>query len=149
MFLDFYNMREQPFGCSPDTRFLYLGTSHREALASLYYAVKTQCGFTALIGDPGLGKTTLTFQLLEKVQTVARSVFLCQTQCNSRELVRYILSELGATDTGSMDIVALHNKMKEIISCEMAAGRRVILAIDEAQNLDDEVLGDYSTPVEF
>ena len=140
MFVDFYNMREQPFGCSPDTRFLYLGTSHREALASLYYAVKTHCGFTTLIADPGLGKTTLTFQLLEKLQPAARSVFLCQTQCNSRELVRYILSELGATDTGSMDIVALHSKMKEIISCEMAAGRRVILAIDEAQNLDDEVL---------
>lgn len=139
MFLDFYQMREQPFGGTPDPRFLYLGKSHREALASLFYGMEADSGFTTLIANPGLGKTTLTFQLLEKLQRVARTVFLCQTQCNSRELLHYVLNDLGV-DAKGMDIVSMHNKMKENLSREMQAGRRFVLAIDEAQNLDPDVL---------
>ena len=68
MFLDFYQMQEQPFGVTPDPRFLYLGQSHREALASLYYGIEADRGFMVLIAPPGLGKTTLIFQLIEKLQ---------------------------------------------------------------------------------
>ena len=139
MFLDFYQMREQPFGVTPDPRFLYLGKSHREALASLFYGIESDRGFVALIAQPGLGKTTLTFQLLEKLQRAARTVFLFQTQCNSRELVHYLLNDLGVDATG-MDIVSMNNKLNVILSREMLAGRRFVLAIDEAQNLDPEVL---------
>jgi general secretion pathway protein A len=139
MFLDFYQMREQPFGVTPDPRFLFLGRSHREALASLFYGIESDRGFMALIADPGLGKTTLTFQLLEKLQRVARTVFLFQTQCNSRELFEYLLNDLGIDSTG-MGIVSMHNKLNEALSREMLAGRRFVLAIDEAQNLDPTVL---------
>ncbi len=66
MFLGFYGLREQPFGVTPDPRFLYLSPAHREALASLYYGIESGCGFLALIAKPGMGKTTLLFQLLEK-----------------------------------------------------------------------------------
>ena len=139
MFLDFYQMREQPFGVTPDPRFLYLGQSHREALASLFYGIQADRGFVALIAQPGLGKTTLTFQLLEKLQQAARTVFLFHTQCDSNELFHYLLNALGVDATG-MDIVSMHNKINEILSREMLAGRRFVLAIDEAQNLDPEVL---------
>src|ERR1700758_2434602 len=90
MFLDFYKMKAQPFGVTPDPRFLYLGKSHREALASLYYGIESDRGFVALIAQPGLGKTTLTFQLLEKLQQASRTVFLFQTKCNSKELFHYL-----------------------------------------------------------
>ena len=63
MFLDFYKMKDQPFGVTPDPRFLYLGQSHREALASLYYGIQSDRGFVALIAQPGLGKTTLAQEL--------------------------------------------------------------------------------------
>ena len=139
MFLDFYKMKEQPFGVTPDPRFLYLGQSHREALASLYYGIESDRGFVALIAQPGLGKTTLTFQLLEKLQQASRTVFLFQTQCNSKELFHYLLNGLGV-DAEGMELVSMHNKLNEILSREMLAGRRFILAIDEAQNLDPEVL---------
>ena len=56
MFLDFFEMKVQPFGVTPDPRFLYLGKSHREALASLYYGIQSDRGFVALIAPPGLGK---------------------------------------------------------------------------------------------
>jgi general secretion pathway protein A len=139
MFLEFYQMREQPFGVTPDQRFLYLGKSHREALASLFYGIESDRGFVALIAEPGLGKTTLTFQLLEKLQKAARTVFLFQTQCNSRELIHYLLDGLGVDGTG-MDIVSMNNKLNVILSREMLAGRRFVLAIDEAQNLEPDVL---------
>ncbi len=139
MFLDFYQMKDQPFGVTPDPRFLYLGKSHREALASLYYSVESDRGFVALIAQPGLGKTTLTFQLLEKLQQDSRTVFLFQTQCNSKELFHYLLNGLGV-DAEGMELVTMHNKLNQILSREMLAGRRFVLAIDEAQNLAPEVL---------
>jgi general secretion pathway protein A len=139
MFLDFYKMKEQPFGVTPDPRFLYLGESHREALASLYYGVESDRGFTALIAQPGLGKTTLTFQLLEKLQQSCRTVFLFQTQCNPKEFFQYLLNGLGV-DAEGMELVSMHNKLNEILAREMLSGRRFILAVDEAQNLAPEVL---------
>ena len=139
MFLEFYKMREQPFGVTPDPRFLYLGESHREALASLYYGVEADRGFMALIAQPGLGKTTLAFQLLEKLQQSARTVFLFQTQCNPKEFFQYLLNGLGI-DAEGMELVSMHNKLNEILAREMLAGRRFVLVIDEAQNLAPEVL---------
>lgn len=139
MFLDFYQLREQPFGVTPDPRFLYLGRSHREALASLYCSIEAERGFAALIAYPGMGKTTLAFQLLERLQLASRTVFLFQTQCNGREFFRYLLNGLGV-DSQGMELVAMHNRLNQILSREMLAGRRFILAVDEAQNLEPEVL---------
>src|SRR5208337_1463675 len=62
-----------------------------------------------------------------------------QTQCNSREFFQYLLSELGVDTTG-MGLVALHNKLNEMLFEEMLAGKRFVLIVDEAQNLDDAVL---------
>ena len=139
MFLDFYQLKEQPFGVTPDPRFLYLGQSHREALASLYYGIASDRGFVALIAPPGLGKTTLTFQLLEKLQQASRTAFLFQTKCNTKEFFHYLLNGLGVNAEG-MELVSMHSKLNEILCREMLAGRRFILAIDEAQNLDSDVL---------
>ena len=139
MFLEFYKMKEQPFGVTPDPRFLYLGRGHREALASLHYGIESNRGFVALIAQPGLGKTTLTFQLLEKLQQASRTVFLFQTQCNTKELFHYLLNGLGV-DADGMELVTMHNKLNQILSREMLAGRRFVLAIDEAQNLEPGVL---------
>ena len=65
MFLKFFGLRQQPFGVTPDPRFLYLSSAHREALASLFYGIEAERGFLALIAKPGMGKTTLLFHLLE------------------------------------------------------------------------------------
>jgi len=151
MFLDFYGLREQPFGVTPDPRFLYLSPAHREALASLYYGVEAERGFLALIAKPGLGKTTLLFHLLEKLRRNARTVFLFQTQCNSREFMRFLLAELGV-EGPDLDFVHLHEQFNKMLLAESRAGRRFIVVIDEAQNLDASVLetvrllSDFETP---
>ncbi len=65
MFLDYFGLIEQPFGVTPDPRFLQMGAKHREALASLMYGMDCNRGFLALIAEPGMGKTSLLYQLME------------------------------------------------------------------------------------
>jgi type II secretory pathway predicted ATPase ExeA len=139
MFLDFYGLKEQPFGVTPDPHFLYLGASHREALASLSYGVKTGRGLLALIAPPGMGKTTLLFRFLEHLRRSARTVFLFQTQCDSKGLLHYLLGDLGIKTPGQ-DLVTMHDQLNAVLLEEARAGRRFVLVIDEAQNLDDAVL---------
>src|SRR5712675_1580365 len=140
MFLDFFGLREQPFGVSPDPKYLYFSPSHREALASLFYGIETGRGFLALIAEPGMGKTSLLFQLLERLKGSIRSAFLFQTQCDSRELLRYLLEALGVEGGPEADLVQLHSRLNQFLLAETAAGRRVVVFIDEAQNLSDSAL---------
>ncbi len=86
-----------------------------------------------------MGKTTLLYQLLEDLRDSARTVLVSQTQCNSREFIEYILQGLGA-DVKGMGLVAMHGKLNEILFEELLAGKRFVLVVDEAQNLDDSVL---------
>ncbi len=151
MFLEFYQLREQPFGVTPDPRYLYFSPTHREALASLFYGVETGRGFLALLAAPGMGKTTLLFQLLERLKDSVRSAFLFQTQCDSRELLRYVLDGLGL-ESQDHDLVRMHGRLNEFLFREALAGRRVVLVIDEAQNLSDaaletvRLLSDFEAP---
>ena len=139
MFLDFYRLREQPFGVTPDPRYLYFSPGHREALASLLCGIETGRGFLSLVAEPGMGKTTLLFQLLQRCRGYVHSAFLFQTQCDSRELIRYLLNDLGLRSDGE-DFVRMHSELNEFLFRESLAGRQVVVFIDEAQNLSDTVL---------
>jgi type II secretory pathway predicted ATPase ExeA len=139
MIHDFFGLHEQPFGVTPDPRYLYLADSHREALASLIYGVEMNRGFLALIARPGMGKTTLLFHLLEKFRHSARTALLFQTQCSSRELLRFLLSEFGVENKED-DLVRMHERFNQYLMEQSLAGQRVIVVIDEAQNLEPPVL---------
>lgn len=139
MFLEFYKLREQPFSDTPDPRYVYLGPTHREALASLFYGINAGRGFLALIAEPGMGKTTLLFHLLELLRNSARTAFLFQTQCDSRELLRYLLADLEI-DTREKDLAWMHERLKEVLIGEARAGKQFVVFIDEAQNLSDSAL---------
>ncbi len=151
MFLDFYGLREQPFGVTPDPKYLYWTASHREALASIHYGLLSNLGFVALIAPPGLGKTTLLFHLLEKMRGVARTAFVFQTQCSPHEFLRYVMADLGCP-VDEHDPVALHARLNNMLIEQASAGKRFVLIIDEAQNLDRPVLetvrllSDFETP---
>lgn len=151
MFLDFYGLREQPFGVTPDPKYLFLSRTHHEALAALLDGIKADRGFMAIIAEPGMGKTTILYRLMEEVRDSARTVFLFQTQCDSREFFRYLLSELGIKST-RMGLVSMHKKLNEVLFSEMLAGKRFVIIVDEAQNLEGPVLetirllSDFETP---
>jgi type II secretory pathway predicted ATPase ExeA len=139
MFLEYYNLLEQPFGVTPDTRFLYLNRMYREALASLWYGIKERRGFMALVAQPGMGKTTLLFQLLERLRkTSARTAFLFQTTCDSDDLIRYLLLDLGILP--APDVPSMHHQLNEALLHEARAGRQFVFVIDEAQNLSASAL---------
>jgi N-acetylmuramoyl-L-alanine amidase/type II secretory pathway predicted ATPase ExeA len=139
MFLEFFGLHAQPFGVTPDPAYLYPSQTHCEALDALTEGIQSGRGFLALVAEPGMGKTTLLYQVLDALRDKARTAFLFQTQCSSREFFQYLLSELGIDSTG-MGLVAMHNKLNEILFAEMLAGRRFVLIVDEAQNLDESVL---------
>jgi general secretion pathway protein A len=139
MFLEYYKLTEQPFGVTPDSRFLYLGPKHREALASLVYGTESNRGFLALIARPGMGKTSLLYHYLSYLRDKARTAFIFRTDCDSREFIRHLLIDLGI-DVAGMDLPAMHDSLNRLLTEEMNAGRRFVLVIDEAQNLDEKVL---------
>jgi general secretion pathway protein A len=138
-FLDYWGLNEQPFGVTPDPRFLYLGPTHRQALAALTYGTELNRGFLTLIAKPGMGKTSLLFQYLATLRNKARTAFLFQTLGDARDLMCYLLSDLGLDGAGK-DLPAMHSILNQLLMEEMRAGRRLVLVIDEAQNLDERVL---------
>lgn len=151
MFLQHYRLNEQPFGVTPDPRFLYLGPKHRQALTALTYGTELNRGFLTLIAKPGMGKTSLLFQFLGAVRNNARTAFLFQTMSDARDLMRYLFADLGLDGTGK-DLPEMHAILNQVLMEEMRAGRRLILVIDEAQNLDEKglefvrLLSNFETP---
>jgi general secretion pathway protein A len=139
MVLNYYKLAEQPFGVTPDPRYLFLSETHREAMASALYGVRTGRGFTALIALPGMGKTTLLFDFLHKTRDEARTVFLFQSQCNPQDFLRSLLADLGIDDEGG-DNLRMHRKLNECLLSESGRGKRLVVVLDEAQNLDEAVL---------
>lgn len=139
MFLRFYGLNEQPFGVTPDPRFLYLGPAHQEAFASLVYGIETGRGFMALIAPPGLGKTTMVLHLMEKLRDSALTAFLFQTHTDSKEFLKNLLLDLDAEPAGQ-DLSDLQAQLRELLIQGSGAGKRLVVVIDEAQNLDDSVL---------
>jgi general secretion pathway protein A len=139
MVLDYYRLEEQPFGVTPDPRYLFLTPTHKEALNSLVYGIEAGCGFVALIATPGSGKTTLIFEMLHILRDKARIVFLFQTISTPTDLLRSLLSGLGVRDLQG-NLVEMQIRLRDLLTEQYRLGKRVVVVIDEAQNLDDSVL---------
>jgi general secretion pathway protein A len=139
MVLDYYNLKEEPFGVAPDPRYLYLSPVHREALATLSYGIRNRRGAMSLIAKPGMGKTTILFELLSQLEASARTVFLFQTLCSPKELLRGLLRDLGLVEDHG-DILRMQEQLNRVLVAEARQGRTVVVVIDEAQNLEDSAL---------
>lgn len=139
MFLQFYGMREQPFGVTPDPRFIHFSRTHREALSTLFCGIQDHRGFLALIAPPGTGKTTLLFYLLERLQASARTVFLFDTPSDPEDLMLYLASDLGL-NTAGLRSFNMRQQFDALLSKERLAGKNVVIVVDEAQNLSHPVL---------
>ena len=139
MVLHYYKLREQPFGVTPGRGDLYASATHREALASLLYGIDSGLGFVALIGQPGMGKTTLLFEILRRLRDSTRTIFIFQTIVTPTDLLRALLIELGVDDD-QMDLIQMQAKLNQILLEHASTGKRLVVIVDEAQNLDDSVL---------
>jgi type II secretory pathway predicted ATPase ExeA len=138
MLTEHFKLGMQPFGATPDPKFLYLSQTHREALASLFYAIHSGRGFAALIAPPGMGKTTLLTHLLGLLMPTSQTAFLFQTLCGPEDFLRFLLADLGIENKG--DMACMHANLDAYLLQQSKNGRKVVVIIDEAQNLDDRVL---------
>jgi len=153
MVLNFYKVAEPPFGVTPDPEFLYLGKTHREALASLLHGLTAGRGFTALIAGAGMGKTALLRLIVQKLQDSMRVAFLPHAHRTPRELLANLLTTLGA-ESADDSFLAMHSKLNEALVREHNAQKRFVVVIDEAQDLGEpalellRVLSNVETPRE-
>ena len=138
MFTKYFNLSEQPFGTTPDPRFLFNSDSHREALASLYCAFYANRGFTALIAEPGMGKTTLLFEFLERMRGCAKTIFLFNTFCSPDDIVAYILRDSGLEPGPT--VAERYRQINDLLAAEAKLERPVVLVVDESQNLSTHTL---------
>ena len=141
MYEEFYHLTEKPFTLSPDPSFLYLGKSHRRAMNILEYGVESDAGITVISGEVGTGKTTLVRSLLAELGDDVTVGLITNTQRNFGDLLKWVLLAYDL-DTDESDHVRLYHMLVEFVTQEHRQGRRVLLIIDEAQNLSSEALED-------
>ena len=142
MYTSFFGLGEKPFAITPDPRYLFMSERHAEALAHLLYGINEAGGFIQLTGEVGTGKTTVVRSLLERMPGHADVAVILNPQLTPVEFVLTICEELGIfmrdEDASSIkDLVDLLNK--RLLEAH-AKGRRVVVIVDEAQNLTPETL---------
>lgn len=140
MYCDFFGFSEKPFTITPNPHFVFLSSIHREAFARLLYGVDSHAGFIALTGEVGTGKTTMLRTLLAGLDPEKYSSALIFNPCMSGEqLVAAICREFGVEIAGQSRYGALDTLNSFLIE-QNSIGRTVVLVIDEAQNLEPDVL---------
>jgi general secretion pathway protein A len=140
MYETHFGLRIKPFAVTPNPRFLYPARSHREALAALIYGVKQRRGFICLVGEVGTGKTTLLRALLERLDVSLCTVLITHTTLDREGLLRMILHDL-LIPHASLIRVEMIQALHDFVIAELESGHfPPLLILDEAQNLDDDVL---------
>ncbi len=140
MYLDFYGFREKPFNLTPDPCFVFLSKTHKEAFAHLLYGINNRAGFIGLTGEVGSGKTTVLRALFSQLDADHHRTALIFNPCLSApELLHSINREFGISTDASKGPGALE-ALNLFLLEQNAEGRTVVLAIDEAQNLEASVL---------
>lgn len=135
-----FGLTEKPFSLTPNPRFLYLSRTHQEALAHLRYGLENRVGFIAVTGEVGTGKTTILRQLFEQLdETRFRLAMIFNPRLSVMELLRNVNREFGLPARKRSNL-ALVEELNQFLLAENRAGRIPTLIIDEAQNLEADVL---------
>ena len=142
MYLSFFGLNEKPFAITPDPRYLYLSERHAEALAHLLYGINEAGGFVQLTGEVGTGKTTTIRSLLAQTPKNAEVALILNPRMTPPEFLLTICEELGigVPDAAEHSLKDLVDILNDYLLRAHAGGRRVVLVVDEAQNLAPAVL---------
>jgi general secretion pathway protein A len=142
MYLSFFGLNEKPFAITPDPRYLYLSERHAEALAHLLYGINEAGGFVQLTGEVGTGKTTIVRSLLAQTPKNAEIALILNPKMTAPEFLLTICEELGigVPDSATESLKDLVDILSGYLLRAHAGGRRVVVVVDEAQNLAPTVL---------
>lgn len=135
-----FGFRERPFSLSPDPEFLFWSKAHARAMAVLEYGLVTRAPLTVVTGEVGTGKTTLIQALLQKLDDEVTLGLISNAQGDRGDLLRWVMNALEVPLPAERDYVSLFQHFQNFVIEEYAAGRHVVLVIDEAQNLGAEML---------
>ncbi len=139
MYETFYGLKEKPFSIQPDPDFLYFGRRHTLAYAMLEFGVQNGAGFSVISGEIGCGKTTLIRHLLNNLAPGIMVGMVNNTSREIADLLEWIMLSFGLPYEG-MSKVALYDAFQRFLIQQYALGRRVLLIVDEAQNLNPDAL---------
>jgi len=139
MYNNFFGFKEGPFQLVPNPAYLFLSKSHEEAMAHLNYAIHQGEGFVELTGEVGTGKTTLCRAFLEKIEKNTEAAYIFNPKLDSMQLLKAINDEFGISSDKNT-IKELIDTLNNFLMRKRASGKKVVLIIDEAQNLSNEVL---------
>ena len=141
MYLEYFGLTEKPFQITPDPRFLYMSRRHRDGFAHLLYGADEAGGFVLLTGEVGTGKTTLCRSALESITDNVRIALILNPKQSPLELVASICDELQVAYPKKVSsIKALIDRLNLFLLKAYGQGQRIVVVIDEAQNLTSEVL---------
>jgi len=140
IYTDFYGLAGRPFAIAPDPDLIYWSSAHKRAYSLLEYGIITRAPITLITGDVGTGKTVLIQQLLRSAGEDVTYGLVSNAQGGRDELLRWVLLALGQPAKSSDTYVDLYARFEEHLVAEYAAGRRVVLVFDEAQNLTADSL---------
>ncbi|MCP3673097.1 MAG: AAA family ATPase [Gammaproteobacteria bacterium] len=140
MYDKYFGLTDKPFSIAPDPRYLFMSEQHREALAHLVYGVGEGGGFVLLTGEVGTGKTTVCRCLLEQLPKNTRIAFILNPKLSATELLANACDELHINYSENPNLKHLTDVLNEFLLKSHAAGLKIVLMIDEAQNLSSEVL---------
>ena len=140
MYEKFYNLKARPFRLSPDPRFLFRSKVHTKALAYLSYGLQTGEGFIVITGGVGTGKTTLSRLILSRInKSKVIAVELVTSQLESDDLLRLVAAALGLAHQDLPKSTLLRN-IETFLMARAREGKRVLLLVDEVQNLSPGAL---------
>ena len=135
MYEEFYGLQERPFTTVPDPQFLYWSEAHQMAFAVLYYGVVTRAPITVITGEIGAGKTTLLRRLLAEIPEEITVGLVSNMKEGRGELLQWVMMALGQEFDGDEPYVTLFKRFQDFVIDAYARGQRVVLIVDEAQNL--------------
>ncbi|MCA9429482.1 MAG: AAA family ATPase [Candidatus Omnitrophica bacterium] len=140
MYTNFFGFHTKPFSMTPDPAFFYPSDAHREGLANLRYGIKESMGFIVLTGEVGTGKTLLIRSLLEELGTEVKRALILNPILDPDEMFTAILRDLEVPFDENAGFGTKLESFNEYLIEEFSAGRRVVVIIDESQNLSVEAL---------
>jgi general secretion pathway protein A len=139
MYNSYFGFRESPFSVTPDPRFFYANPIYLEAFATLRYGIEAKKGFIVITGEVGTGKTTLLRKLLHTLADTVHSVLIFNSCLSFPEILQVTLQDLGLTATDHNKVEMLQ-ELNDYLIKQLRLSHTVMMLIDEAQNLSDEVL---------